>query len=103
MSGMDRLQLQTTLEEALGSTNVYFQPPSNAQMQYPAIVYNLDRVDTRFAGDKPYSHEKRYQVTVIDRNPDSVIPDQVAALPKSAFNRFFAVSGLNHYIFTLYA
>lgn len=100
---MDQPQLQTILEETLGSTNVYLQPPSNVQMLYPAIVYNLDAMDTRFAGDKPYSLEKRYQVTVIDRNPLSEIPDHVAALPKCSFSRFFAVNGLNHFVFVLYA
>lgn len=97
-----RLELQTLLETILGSRNVYFQPPANVQMQYPCIVYNRDNADTKFAGNKPYRNVKRYQVTVIDRNPDSVIPDKIAALPMCSFNRFFTADNLNHDVYTLF-
>src|SRR4051812_34274733 len=66
-----RLELQTLLESILALPNVYFQPPSNIQMQYPCIVYKRDDSQTDFADNRPYSRTKRYQVTVIDRNPDS--------------------------------
>jgi|SRR5688500_4883734 hypothetical protein len=99
---MDRLQLQALLELLLGSTNVYFQPPAGVQMQYPAIVYEWDDTDTRFADNRPYRHIRRYQVTVIDRDPDSVIPDKVADLPMCTFNRAFSAEDLNHKIFDLY-
>lgn len=98
----DRSPLHKLLKETLGSDNVYFQPPPNVQMKYPAIVYNRDYEETRFAGNKPYMREKRYQVTVIDRDPDSLIPDRVAELPMCTFNRFFAADNLNHDVFTLY-
>jgi hypothetical protein len=97
-----RLDLQQLLEQTLGSDKVYFQPPPNVQMVYPAIVYNRDMANTTFADGKPYTFTKRYQVTVIDRNPDSEIPDRVAALPYCRHERFFATSGLNHDVFTLY-
>lgn len=71
-------------------------------MQYPAIVYNRDYADTTFAGNAPYRYTKRYQVTVIDRNPDSTIPDHIAQLPMCTYNRFFAANGLNHDVFVLY-
>jgi hypothetical protein len=41
-------------------------------------------------------------VTVIDRDPDSLIPDMVADLPSSSFNRGFKTEGLNHSIYTLF-
>jgi hypothetical protein len=97
-----RLQLQSLLEEILGSGNVYFQPPANVQMQYPCIVFHRDSADTKFAGNRPYRYTKRYQVTVIDRDPDSEIPDKVAALPACTFNRYFAAENLNHDVFNLY-
>lgn len=99
---MDRLLLQSLLEDLLGSDNVYFQPPTNVQMQYPAIVYKRERADTRFAGNLPYRRTKRYQVMVIDRNPDSAIPDKIAALPLCSHERFFVVDTLNHDVFTLF-
>ncbi len=97
-----RLDLQTLLEVILGSSNVYFQPPANVQMQYPCIVYKRDDAVTEFSGNKPYRYTKRYQVTVIDRDPDSVIPDRVASLPMCLFNRFFTADNLNHDVFNLY-
>lgn len=97
-----RLELQMLLETVLGAENVYFQPPPSAQMQYPCIVYKRDDAQTEFAGNKPYSYTKRYQVTVIDRNPDSDIPNKIAALPLCLFDRFFAADNLNHDVFNLY-
>lgn len=97
-----RLQLQSLLEVVLGSRNVYFQPPATAQMQYPCIVYKRDAANTKFADNNPYRNTKRYQVIVIDRNPDSVIPDKVAVLPMCAFDRFFTADNLNHDVFNFY-
>jgi hypothetical protein len=97
-----RLELQSILEALLGSGNVYFQPPPSLTMQYPCIVYKRDDARTDFAGNQPYSYTKRYQITVIDRHPDSVIPDKVAALPMCLFDRFFAANNLNHDVFNLY-
>ena len=97
-----RLELQAALELILGSSNVYFQPPANVQMQYPCIVYKRDSADTKFAGNQAYRKTKRYQVTAIDRNPDSETPDKLASLPLCTFNRFFVSGGLNHDVFNLY-
>lgn len=95
-----RLQLQSLLEELVG--NVYFQPPANVQMNYPCIVYKRDNARTRFAGNSPYRYTKRYQVTVIDQDPDSAIPDKVASLPMCIFDRHYAVKNLNHDVFSIY-
>jgi hypothetical protein len=97
-----RLELQTLLEGLLGSGNVYFQPPTGVQMEYPCIVYQRYSAVSTFADDKPYIHTKRYQVTVIDQDPDSPIPDKVAALPMCLHNRFFVAGNLNHDVFNLY-
>lgn len=97
-----RLKLQTLLELTLGSRHVYFQPPPNVQMQYPAIVYERYRQDTDYANNLPYRNAKRYEVTVIDQDPDSKIPDAVAALPTCSFSRHFPADNLNHDIFFIY-
>lgn len=97
-----RSELQTLLLELLESSHVYFQPPPTVQMEYPCIVYRRDYSLTRFADDKPYSHKKRYLVTVIDRDPDSVIPDKIRELPLCVFDRFYTADGLNHDVFKLF-
>jgi hypothetical protein len=96
------VRLQSLLEELLGSTNVYFQPPPNLQMQYPCIVYKRDDARTTFADNAPYRYTKRYQVTVMDQDPDSPIPDKIAALPMCTFDRHFVADDLNHDVFNLF-
>lgn len=95
-----RLDLQNLLLTL--APNVYFQPPESLKLQYPCIVYERDYRNTQFAGNRPYRSTKRYQVTVIDKDPDSGIPDAVAALPMTTFQRFFAADDLNHDIYSLY-
>lgn len=97
-----RLQLQAVLETLLGSDHVYFQPPASKEIVYPCIVYKRDTGSTQFASNNPYRYAMRYQVTVIDRNADSEIPDKVAALPMCIHNRFFTADNLNHDVFHLY-
>lgn len=100
--GRPRTDLQTILEGILGTDKVYFQPPSNVTMVYPAIVYQKDWARSSFADGAPYVHTWRYMVTVIDKNPDSLIPEKVAALPMTTYIRHFAVDNLNHDIFDVY-
>lgn len=102
--GLPRLQLQTLLETFLEGTTgkVYFQPPNGTKMKYPAIVYKRDYRVTEFANNQAYLSTKRYQVTIIDSDPDSGIVEKVAALPMCTFSRFFAVDNLNHDIYDLY-
>lgn len=83
-------------------SNVYFQPPNGLHMEYPCIVYKRDVASTDYAGNNPYRYTKRYQVTVIDKLPDSGIPDMVAALPMCVHNRFYTADNLNHDVFNLY-
>lgn len=97
-----RQELQTILETILGSTNVYFQPPESLKMKYPCIRYERSQARTEYADNAPYTYKKRYTVTVIDRNPDSEIPDKVAMLPMTAFDRHYKADNLNHDVFTIY-
>ena len=48
----------------------YFQPPESIKMNYPAIVYSLDDIDKTYANDGVYLSNRRYAVTVIDKDPD---------------------------------
>lgn len=95
-----RVELQTILEGI--TENVYFQPPNNIQLNFPCIMYQRDTTETEYANNSSYRRTKGYQVTVIDRNPDSVLPDVVEELPMCAFDRFFTADNLNHYVFTIF-
>lgn len=97
-----RLDLQEILENILGSTEVYYQPPPTVRMKYPAIVYSREDIDAIHANNLPYGLNHRYSVTVIDRDPDSIFVDKVAKLPYCSFSRHYAADNLNHDVFALY-
>lgn len=90
------------LKDILGSSYVYFQPPELVKMRYPCILYVRSGIEIGFADDNPYIHDKEYMVTVIDPDPDSVIPDKIAKLPKCRFDRHYTADNLNHDVFTIF-
>ena len=49
-----RLELQSKLEELLGSRNVYYQPPESLKMKYPAIRYSKEDIDSPKTYDNLY-------------------------------------------------
>lgn len=97
-----RLQLQTLLEGILTTRNVYFQPPETLKMSYPCIVYELANVNTIFANDRPYKHTRMYKITVIDHNPDSLIPDKISELSMCIFDRSYTSDNLNHTVYNIH-
>lgn len=102
--GRPRTELHALLVvvSELPEKQIYFQPPANVQMKYPCIVYERDRKSTQFADDNPWRIDTRYQLTVIDRNPDSPILDRIDRLQKCLFDRHFAVDNLNHDVYNIY-
>lgn len=97
-----RLELHQILVDILGSSNVYFQPPASVQMKYPCIIYGRIGLEPKYANNRLYMHKKRYQVTVVDKNPDSIIPGKVLKLPLCKFDRHYNKDNLNHDVYTLY-
>jgi len=97
-----REELQQILETALGSANVYFQPPENIKLVYPCIIYSRDFESTRHADDQPYNTSQRYMVMVVDRNPDSLIPGKISTLRLCKFERAYTKDNLNHTVYNIY-
>lgn len=97
-----RTDLQTKLISILGSNKVYYQPPPTIQMVYPCIVYKLTEIEIKHADNSPYKHCNKYMITVIDRDPDSLIPGEIAKLRSVSFSARFPSEGLNHTVFTIY-
>lgn len=97
-----RLDLHSILVGILGSSSVYFQPPTGIQIVYPCIIYKLNDVSVKFADNHLYSKEKEYSVTLIDKNPDTATVEKILDLPKCNFDRYFPSDNLNHYVFTLF-
>lgn len=97
-----RLELHETLCKVLGSRKVYFQPPESVKIEYPAIVYSRDDIDNTFAENSVYKQDHKYQIVVIDKDPDSKIVDAVSELPMCRFIRHYEADNLNHDVFSIY-
>ena len=97
-----RLKLQALLEGILGSENVYFQPPNNLTMSYPAIVYNVGGLNNDYGDNLPYNQTIEWDITVIHSNSDNDIWLKIGALPMCVLTRTAVVDNLYHYYFTLY-
>ena len=98
-----RIELHHTLENLLGSRNVYFQPPGGTKLSYPCIVYRLNSAQDIHADDKIYSRMFSYTLTYITKDPDDSMRDLIDDLPYCRFNQFFISDNLNHYVYTIYA
>lgn len=95
-----RSELQTKLKTLCD--NVYFQPPANTQMLYPAIVYRQARTDAKFADDVPYGMTNQYEMTLISREADEPIFEELRKLPMCVHEISFAADNLNHDVFNIY-
>lgn len=100
--GRSRTELQTLLEDLLGSRNVYFQPPESIKMNYPCIVYSRNDGRTQFANNRPYRFTKRYSLTYISRNPEDDMVDKIAELPMCIYDRHYTADNLHHDTFQIY-
>lgn len=98
-----RLELHEKLCELLGSRNVYYSPPESVKMSYPCIRYSLSDIQHKYANDEHYRDINKYEVIVIDSDPDSSIHLWVAHhFAMCSFDRMYVVDNLNHFVLTLY-
>lgn len=97
-----RLKLHEVLCDALGSRNVYYQPPESVKIEYPAIVYSKSDVDKLSANDAAYKLTNCYDVIVIDKKPDNPVIAKLLQLPMCSFSRNYKADNLNHDSLKLY-
>ena len=97
-----RVKLQFELEEILGNRRVYFQKPGDV-LEYPCIIYNLEGVDNVRADDQAYLWNKRYFVTVIDKDPDSdIYLKLIQRFEHCSLDRTAVNDNLHHWYVTLF-
>lgn len=98
-----RMYLQRLLSAIPEVRKAYFQPPRNVKMEFPCIIYQLDGAKSLHADDNEYFSRNKYNVIIIDSNPDSVIPGIFHKnFNMSSFDRTYTVDNLNHWVYTLY-
>lgn len=71
-------------------------------MAYPAVVYSKANIDNTFADNSVYKQLTQYEITVIDKNPDSETVYKLSQLENCRYNRHFINDNLNHDVFLLY-
>ena len=97
-----RLELQSKLEELLGSRNVYYNPPTNLKMEYDCIRYSLGDIQSNYANDAKYSNMKRYELIVISIKSDPKVVEDLLNLPYCSMGTPYKSDNLDHYPLTLY-
>lgn len=98
-----RLKLHERLKEILGNDSVYFQPPASVKLSYPCIIYKLTNADIGYADNRTYMYSRRYQISLITKDPDSDLIDLIPrSLRHCTFTNYYVSDNLNHYIYDLY-
>lgn len=98
----DRLQLHYELVDLIGNNKVYYQPSENVKLSYPCIVYTLDGSVNYHADNKHYRRVNDYSVTLITKNPEDPLIDQMQdELDYISFGRHFVADNLHHYQFNV--
>lgn len=98
-----RLNLHEQLCDILGSRNVYFSPPETEQMEYPCIVYFAAPDVNVKADNLNYLKYSAWDLTVIDWDPDSEIPEKLLDNFQYIYEsgKSYKADNLNHFPFHL--
>ena len=90
------------LRQAVQHDRVYFQPPENLKIGYPAVVFHLSKIEIDHASDMPYKGAKEYSVTLITKDPEPDVIDEILKIPYSSLDTTYISDGMNHFVFTVY-
>lgn len=102
MAQSDRPKLGAYLREKTGIGHTYFNPGPTTKFVYPCVVYSRDEVSPKYADDSVYGIDYRYQLILIDRDPDSPFVEKLALLPMCRFVRHYLSDNLSHDVFRIY-
>lgn len=111
----NREEFRQKLREVSGYSYFYFDPPESVKMKYPCIIYKRDKLDRMDADNTLYGLNVKYQVTVVDKDPDngagideqgnpneSVIEKLLYGFQKIKHERHYVVDNLHHDVFSIY-
>ena len=102
----DPFNFETDNIETLGSEyarqRVYYQPAASVKLKYPCVIYKLEDMPIVHANNLPYHWDHVYQITVIDRDPESIIREKIAEMSTCRFVRNYIADNLYHFVFRVY-
>lgn len=90
------------LQKAVDHNRVYFQPPENLKIGYPAVVFHLSKIKHDHADDVPYKGAREYSVTLITKEPEPEVLDEILKIPYTTLDTTYISDGMNHFVFTTY-
>ena len=100
---LKRVDIQEKFKFLLGSNNVYYQPPANLKMKYPAIVYSLDGLDVKRFDNTRLINKKCFSVTHIYRNEsENLVETMLKNFEYISFDNRSIVDGIYNDHYTIY-
>lgn len=97
-----RVELHHILTDALGSSQVYYQPPETVKLKYPCIIYFLSGERDWHANNFPYHRLRSYDMTYITKDPDDPMVDVLNDLKYCSFGRSYVSDNLHHFTYSIY-
>ena len=83
--------------------NVYFTPPENIQLKYPACIVTREDLDVMKANNKPYITRMSYKLVYISKSESDEVFEKIASTYDYAdFRTEYKVNGLYHKVFVIY-
>ena len=100
---LKRVDIQEKFKFLLGSNNVYYQPPANLKMKYPAIVYSLDGLDVKRFDNRRLINKNCFSVTHIYRNEsENLVETMLKNFEYISFDNRSIVDGIYNDHYTIY-
>ena len=96
-----RLTLQETLENLLGSKNVYYNPPETLKMEFPCIVYNRTGITETKADNVKYINHTIYKIIVLSSKPDHPVIKKILEIPMTRFSNQYVKNNFYHDVIIL--
>nr|DAE96127.1 MAG TPA: tail completion protein [Caudoviricetes sp.] len=90
------------LQKAVAHNRVYFQPPENLKLGYPAVVFHLTKIKVDHADDIPYKGAREYMITLITKDPEPDALEEILKIPYTTLDSTYQSDGMNHFVFTTY-
>lgn len=95
-------KLRDKLVDILGSEYVYYNPPQSVKLHYPCIRFILNGIRKGSADDRGYLKHRNYTITLIHKDPDNLIVDDILDMPLCTFERSYIADNFYHFVFTKY-
>lgn len=97
-----RLALHQELANILGNAStVYFMPPQEMLLSYPAIVYYVGGGSDSYADNVRFLPRTTFDVTLIEYDPMSAKVDAIRDLKHSSYMTSFKKDGLHQHKFKI--